>query len=102
MKKNLIYAAIVAASAGLTLACTSSYTESTSSVQGESQSGGMPKVSDYPETKTVTQQDNYHGKYSAIGLRFPRNSSVKPQDVRWIFDLPHLKVNSITIYNLLL
>ncbi|HAO17368.1 MAG TPA: S9 family peptidase [Alteromonas macleodii] len=61
MKKNLIYAAIVAASAGLTLACTSSYTESTSSVQGESQSGGMPKVSDYPETKTVTQQDNYHG-----------------------------------------
>jgi len=30
-------------------------------VQGESQSGGMPKVSDYPETKTVTQQDNYHG-----------------------------------------
>ena len=61
MKKNLIYAAIVAASAGLTLACTSSYTESTNSVQGESQSGGMPKVSDYPETKTVTQQDNYHG-----------------------------------------
>ncbi|MCG7655361.1 prolyl oligopeptidase family serine peptidase [Alteromonas sp. Cnat2-8] len=61
MKKNLIYAAIVAVSAGLTLACTSSYTESTSSVQGESQSGGMPKVSDYPETKTVTQQDNYHG-----------------------------------------
>ena len=61
MKKNLIYAAIVAASAGLTLACTSSYTESTSSVQGESQSGGMPKVSDYPETKTVSQQDNYHG-----------------------------------------
>ncbi|MED5379766.1 MAG: prolyl oligopeptidase family serine peptidase [Pseudomonadota bacterium] len=61
MKKNLIYAAIVAASAGLTLACTSSYIESTSSVQGESQSGGMPKVSDYPETKTVTQQDNYHG-----------------------------------------
>ena len=61
MKKNLIYAAIVAASAGLTLACTSSYTESTSSVQGESQSGGMPKVSDYPETKTVTQHDNYHG-----------------------------------------
>ena len=61
MKKNLIYAAIVAASAGLTMACTSSYTESTSSVQGESQSGGMPKVSDYPETKTVTQQDNYHG-----------------------------------------
>ena len=61
MKTNLIYAAIVAASAGLTLACTSSYTESTSSVQGESQSGGMPKVSDYPETKTVTQQDNYHG-----------------------------------------
>ena len=61
MKKNLIYAAIVAASAGLTLACTSSYTESTSSVQGEAQSGGMPKVSDYPETKTVTQQDNYHG-----------------------------------------
>lgn len=61
MKKNLIYAAIVAASAGLTLACTSSYTESTSSVQGESQSGGMPNVSDYPETKTVTQQDNYHG-----------------------------------------
>ena len=61
MKKNLIYAAIVAASAGLTLACTSSYTESTHSVQGESQSGGMPKVSDYPETKTVTQQDNYHG-----------------------------------------
>lgn len=61
MKKNLIYAAIVAASAGLTLACTGSYTESTSSVQGESQSGGMPKVSDYPETKTVTQQDNYHG-----------------------------------------
>ena len=61
MKKNLIYAAIVAASAGLTLACTSSYTESTSSVQGESQSGGMPKVSDYPKTKTVTQQDNYHG-----------------------------------------
>lgn len=61
MKKNLIYAAIVAASAGLTLACTSSYTESTSSVQAESQSGGMPKVSDYPETKTVTQQDNYHG-----------------------------------------
>ncbi|WP_281716406.1 prolyl oligopeptidase family serine peptidase [Alteromonas sp. CyTr2] len=61
MKKNLIYAAIVAASAGLTVACTSSYTESTSSVQGESQSGGMPKVSDYPETKTVTQQDNYHG-----------------------------------------
>ena len=61
MKKNLIYAAIVAASAGLTLACTSSYTESASSVQGESQSGGMPKVSDYPETKTVTQQDNYHG-----------------------------------------
>ena len=61
MKKNLIYAAIVAASAGLTLACTSSYTESTSSVQGESQSGGMPKVYDYPETKTVTQQDNYHG-----------------------------------------
>ena len=61
MKKNLIYSAIVAASAGLTLACTSSYIESTSSVQGESQSGGMPKVSDYPETKTVTQQDNYHG-----------------------------------------
>ena len=61
MKKNLIYAAIVAASAGLTLACTSSYTESTNSVQGESQSGGMPKVSDYPETKTVSQQDNYHG-----------------------------------------
>ena len=61
MKKNLIYAAIVAASAGLTLACTSSYTESTNSVQGESQSGGMPKVSDYPKTKTVTQQDNYHG-----------------------------------------
>ena len=61
MKKNLIYAAIVAASAGLTLACTSSYTESTSSVQGESQSGGMPKVSDYPKTKTVTQHDNYHG-----------------------------------------
>ena len=61
MKKNLIYAAIVAASAGLTLACTSSYTESTNSVQGEAQSGGMPKVSDYPETKTVTQQDNYHG-----------------------------------------
>ena len=61
MKKNLIYAAIVAASAGLTLACTSSYSESTSPVQGESQSGGMPKVSDYPETKTVTQQDNYHG-----------------------------------------
>ena len=61
MKKNLIYAAIVAASAGLTLACTSSYTESTSSVQGEAQSGGMQKVSDYPETKTVTQQDNYHG-----------------------------------------
>ena len=61
MKKNLIYAAIVAASAGLTLACTSSYTESTNSVQGESQSGGMPKVSDYPEAKTVTQQDNYHG-----------------------------------------
>lgn len=61
MKKNLIYAAIVAASAGLTLACTSSYTESSNSVQGESQSGGMPKVSDYPETKTVTQQDNYHG-----------------------------------------
>ncbi|MFZ8169062.1 prolyl oligopeptidase family serine peptidase [Alteromonas macleodii] len=61
MKKNLIYAAIVAVSAGLTLACTSSYTESTNSVQGESQSGGMPKVSDYPETKTVTQQDNYHG-----------------------------------------
>lgn len=61
MKKNLIYAAIVAASAGLTLACTSSYTESTSSVQGESQSGGMPKVSDYPKTKTATQQDNYHG-----------------------------------------
>ena len=61
MKKNLIYAAIVAASAGLTLACTSSYTEPTNSVQGKSQSGGMPKVSDYPETKTVTQQDNYHG-----------------------------------------
>ena len=61
MKKNLIYAAIVAASAGLTLACTSSYTESTHSVQGESQSGGMPKVSGYPEAKTVTQQDNYHG-----------------------------------------
>ena len=61
MKKNLIYAAIVAASAGLTLACTSSYTEPTNSVQGEAQSGGMPKVSDYPETKTVTQQDNYHG-----------------------------------------
>ena len=61
MKKNLIYAAIVAASAGLTLACTSSYTDSTNSVQGEVQNGGMPKVSDYPETKTVTQQDNYHG-----------------------------------------
>ena len=70
MKKNLIYAAIVAASAGLTLACTSSYTESTSSVQGESQSGGMPKVSDYPETKTVTQQDNYHGTVVSDSYRW--------------------------------
>lgn len=70
MKKNLIYAAIVAASAGLTLACTSSYIESTSSVQGESQSGGMPKVSDYPETKTVTQQDNYHGTVVSDSYRW--------------------------------
>ena len=70
MKKNLIYAAIVAASAGLTLACTSSYTESTNSVQGESQSGGMPKVSDYPETKTVTQQDNYHGTVVSDAYRW--------------------------------
>ncbi|GMM72539.1 prolyl oligopeptidase family serine peptidase [Alteromonas gracilis] len=61
MKKNLIYAAVVAASAGLTLACTSSPSETSDSVKIEQNSATMPKVSGYPETKTVTQQDNYHG-----------------------------------------
>jgi len=61
MKKNLIYAAVVAASAGLTLACTSSPSETSDSVKIEQNSASMPKVSGYPETKTVAQQDNYHG-----------------------------------------
>ena len=61
MKKNLIYAAVVAASAGLTLACTSSPSETSDSVKIEQNSAAMPKVSGYPETKTVAQQDNYHG-----------------------------------------
>ncbi|GFD84598.1 prolyl endopeptidase [Alteromonas sp. KUL150] len=61
MKKNLIYAAVVAASAGLTLACTSSPSETSDSVNIEQNSAAMPKVSGYPETKTVAQQDNYHG-----------------------------------------
>ena len=61
MKKNLIYAAIVAASAGLTLACTTSYTANTDSVKSETKNVAMPKVPSYPETRTVAQQDNYHG-----------------------------------------
>ncbi len=61
MKKNLIYAAIVAASAGLTLACTTSYTANTDSVKSETKNVAMPKVPGYPETRTVAQQDDYHG-----------------------------------------
>ncbi len=61
MKKNLIYAAIVAASAGLTLACTTSYTANTDSVKSETKNVAMPKVSGYPETRIVAQQDDYHG-----------------------------------------
>ena len=61
MKKKLIYAAVVAASAGLTWSCTSSQNETTASKQNEVNSASMPKISSYPETKTVTQQDNYHG-----------------------------------------
>ena len=61
MKKNIIYAAVVAASAGLTFACTSSHTADTDSLQNETQSVDMPKVPSYPVTKTVAQQDNYHG-----------------------------------------
>ncbi|WP_334020192.1 prolyl oligopeptidase family serine peptidase [Alteromonas sp. S015] len=61
MKKNLIYAVIVAASAGLTLACTTSYTANTASVKSETKNITMPKVPGYPETRTVAQQDDYHG-----------------------------------------
>ena len=61
MKKKLIYASVVAASAGLVLACTTTNTETTASVATEVQSVAMPKVSAYPDTKTVAQTDNYHG-----------------------------------------
>ncbi len=60
-KKIMLYAAVVAASAGLTWSCTSSQNETTASKQNEVNSAFMPKISSYPETKTVAHKDNYHG-----------------------------------------
>ena len=61
MKKKLIYAAVVAASAGVTFACSTSYSNNAEPAKSEMQHTAMPTVSSYPETKTVAQQDNYHG-----------------------------------------
>jgi len=61
MKKKLIYAAVVAASAGVTFACSTSYNNNAEPAKSEMQHTAMPTVSSYPETKTVAQQDNYHG-----------------------------------------
>ena len=61
MKKNLIYAAVVAASAGVTFACSTSYSNNAEPAKSEMQHTAMPTVSSYPKTKTVAQQDNYHG-----------------------------------------
>jgi len=61
MKTKLIYAAVVAASAGVTFACSTSYSDNAEPAKSEMQHTAMPTVSSYPETKTVAQQDNYHG-----------------------------------------
>ena len=61
MKTKLIYAAVVAASAGVTFACSTSYSNNAEPAKSEMQHTAMPTVSSYPETKTVAQQDNYHG-----------------------------------------
>ncbi|HBL21891.1 MAG TPA: S9 family peptidase, partial [Alteromonas mediterranea] len=61
MKKKLIYAAVVAASAGVTFACSTSYSNNAEPAKSEMQHTAMPTVSSHPETKTVAQQDNYHG-----------------------------------------
>ena len=61
MKKNLIYTAMVAATASFVVACSSNYKDDGQLAQVELQRKAMPAVSRYPETKTVKQTDNYHG-----------------------------------------
>ena len=83
MKKKLIYAAVIAASAGLTWACTSSQNEPTASKQSEVHSASMPKISSYPETKTVAHKDNYHGTIVSDPYRWLEEE--KNEDVKaWV------------------
>lgn len=50
-EEKLIYAAVVAASAGVTFACSTSYSNNAEPAKSEMQHTAMPTVSSYPETK---------------------------------------------------
>ncbi|GFD67954.1 prolyl oligopeptidase family protein [Alteromonas sp. KUL106] len=83
MKKNLIYSAMVAATASFVVACSSNYKDDGQSAQVELQRKAMPAVSRYPETKTVKQTDNYHGTDVSDPYRWLEKE--KSEDVKaWV------------------
>lgn len=83
MKKNLIYTAMVAATASFVVACSSNYKDDGQSAQVELQRKAMPAVSRYPETKTVEQTDNYHGTDVSDPYRWLEKE--KSEDVKaWV------------------
>ncbi|GFD81839.1 prolyl endopeptidase [Tenacibaculum sp. KUL118] len=83
MKKNLIYTAMVAATASFVVACSSNYKDDGQSAQVELQRKAMPAVSRYPETKTVKQTDNYHGTDVSDPYRWLEKE--KSEDVKaWV------------------
>ncbi|GFD91919.1 prolyl endopeptidase [Alteromonas sp. KUL156] len=83
MKKNLIYTAMVAATASFVVACSSNYRDDGQSAQVELQRKAMPAVSRYPETKTVKQTDNYHGTDVSDPYRWLEKE--KSEDVKaWV------------------
>ncbi len=83
MKKNLIYTAMVAATASFVVACSSNYKDDGQSAQVELQRKAIPAVSRYPETKTVEQTDNYHGTDVSDPYRWLEKE--KSEDVKaWV------------------